>query len=131
VRAVVVVGVIGLALAPAAAADVSPRLDATVVRLGELVRVTVGTPVALPVYLVPARLVPRPVRCRRGATCEPWSVGPPHRAGWTWLGRVFPRRNVLAFRPRRGGEYRVVVYCAPCYRGPRGSLIASNLLRVR
>jgi hypothetical protein len=125
-------------LAPVAArADITVRLDREHVRAGEWLRATSASCCDLSLYLVPATLVPRPFDCqmRNGvmAGSAPWSVGPPHRRGWVWVGRFFPHRPTFRFRTPAlaPGSYRAVVYCAPCYRGPRGSLIAgTQTLRI-
>src|SRR4051794_30271549 len=121
----------------AARADVTVTVDRTVVHPGDRVRATSADCCYLSLYLVPERLVPGPVRCtvrRTDAICAPSSVGPPHRRGWRWVGRFFPHRPTFAFRIPAipAGPYRPVIYCAPCYRGPRGSLIVgSQRLLVR
>ena len=112
-------------------ADVTVTLDRTVVHPGDRVRASSANCCYLSLYLVPERLVPAPTRCSvRGAAavCAPSSVGPPHRRGWRWVGRFFPRRPSFSFRipELAAGRYRAVVYCAPCYRGPRGSLIVGS-----
>ena len=96
-------------LGPAAArADVGIVLDRTSAHPGDRVRATSARCCYLSLYLVPARAVPGRSTCHLGngslATCEPWSIGPPHRPGWIWIGR---------------------------YRGPKGSLIAGvQTLRI-
>jgi hypothetical protein len=123
-----------LAVPGAARADVGVTLDRTSGRPGELVQAT-SSALTLSLYLAPAATVPRPRSCQDGrAICAPTSLGPPRRAGWTWLGRFFPTRPSFRFRVPRAepGLYRAVVYCAPCTRGPRGSLIAGRqLFRIR
>jgi hypothetical protein len=131
------VALVALAAPVVASADVTVSLDRASARPGQVVRATSSSCCYLSLYLVPATRVPQPHSCRMRngvmATCEPWSVGPPHRRGWVWLGRFFPKRSSFVFHvpPVRPGLYRPVIYCAPCYRGPRGSLIAgSQALRV-
>jgi hypothetical protein len=130
--------VFALLAAASARADVGIVLDRTAARPGDGVRATSASCCYLSLYLVPVQLVPKRTICRlrngSPAGCEPWSIGPPHRAGWVWIGRFFPRRPSFVFRvPRlRRGLYRPVVYCPPCYRGRRGSLIAgSGTLRIQ
>jgi hypothetical protein len=136
-RTVLAAAVVLAVLAPGIArADVGVRLDRTSAAPGDRVRATSASCCYLALYLVPVQRVPEPSRCRARdgslAMCAPWSVGPPHRRGWVWIGRFFPKRPSFVFRvPRlRSGLYRPVVYCPPCYRGPRGSLIAGNALRI-
>ncbi len=121
-----------LVVIPAARADVGARLDRSRAYPGERVRATSGG-FYLSLYLAPASTVPQSRRCRGGtAICAPTSLGPPKRKGWVWLGRFFPTRPSFHFRVPavRPGPYRPVVYCAPCTRGPRGSLIAGDLFFV-
>src|SRR5947209_6516833 len=127
-KALAAAAVLALLLVAAAHADVGVTLDRTTARAGERVRATSASCCYLSLYLVPARLVPKPSPCQvrngRSAVCEPWSVGPPRRAGWVWVGRFFPGRPSFVFRVPAlpASLYRPVVYCPPCYRGPRGSL---------
>jgi hypothetical protein len=129
-RAVVLVALaVAAAVAGTARADIVVTLDRTSARPGDLVRATSSSCCFLSLYLVPAARVPQPGPCPppiKSGGCEPWSIGPPHRRGWTWLGRLFPHRPSVRFRVPNvpAGLYRAVVYCAPCYRGPWGSLIA-------
>jgi hypothetical protein len=123
---------IALAAAPCAAADVGVVLDRTSARPGDRIVATSSSCCFNSLYLVPARLVPAPRKCGSRAICTPSSVGPPRRPGWTWLGRFFPSRPSFAFLAAAPGDYRAVVYCPPCSRGPRGSLIAGQqVLRIR
>jgi hypothetical protein len=128
---------IALVVASPARADIGVRLDRSSARVGDVVTATSARCCFNSLYLVPVRIVPsgRSCRLRNGssAICAPWSVGPPRRPGWFWLGRFFPQRGTLRFRvPNvRPGLYRAVVYCPPCYKGPRGSLISGDALRVR
>jgi hypothetical protein len=132
-RRLLLIGVAALVVIPPASADINVWLDRSSAQPGDVVRATSAGCCYLSLYLVPERLVPNPWHCSANAICAPFSVGPPHRHGWTWLGRFFPNRRSLWFRvPKvRPGPYRAVVYCAPCYRGPRGSLIAGDRLVVR
>jgi hypothetical protein len=124
--------VLCLVVVPAGRDDIGIRLDRTYARPGDRVRAISGE-YFLSLYLAPASTVPQPRSCRGGtATCEPTSLGPPKRKGWVWLGRFFPTRPSFHFRVPavRAGAYRPVVYCAPCTRGRRGSLIAGNRFHV-
>ncbi len=87
----------------------------------------------LPLYLVAARSAPKHYACGRNAICEPRARRPPSSAPYTRIGRVhFGRSGVgtVQFRVPSlpPGRYRFVLYCAPCYRGPGGSLIVDDLL---
>jgi hypothetical protein len=84
-----------------------------------------------PVYFVPATRAPKLVACQRGAICDPRASRPPNHAPYTLLGRIRygpSGTGTLHFRvPNlRAGSYRFVLYCAPCYRGPDGSLIVAR-----
>ena len=75
----------------------------------------------MPLYLVASSKAPRG---------SPKVANAPKRWPYIVLGRVHfapPFRGRLRFRvPRvRAGAYRFVLYCAPCYRGPGGSLIST------
>lgn len=87
----------------------------------------------LPLYLVAAKDAPplHSCRLRNGspATCPTTSLGPPDGAEYHRVGTLNVRHaNTvhLSFRvPRLApGRYVYVMYCGPCIRGPRGSLIA-------
>jgi hypothetical protein len=85
----------------------------------------------MPLYLVPTQQAPQPVRCRRNAMCQPKSRRAPEGPPYRFLGRITFRRSgtgVVRFRVPRvaAGTYRFVIYCAPCYRGPGGSLITDD-----
>jgi hypothetical protein len=120
-----------LVVVATAQADVGVELDKTRARPGERVRAT-GDPFFLSLYLAPESTVPPLRPCRNGAICYPTSLGPPKHKGWIWLGRFFPTRDTFHFRVPtvRPGEYRPVVYCAPCVRGRPGSLIAGDRFYV-
>lgn len=85
----------------------------------------------MPVYLVPATRAPHPAPCHgldTRAVCEARVPRPPHGAPYTFIGRIHyapPTRGRFRFRvPRLArGYYAFLVYCAPCYKGPGGSLI--------
>ena len=125
---VVTFAVIAFGGAAPARADIAVYLDRWQARPGERVRATSGA-FYLSLYLAPTAKVPEPHSCYDGrAVCRPTSLGLPRRPGWVWLGRFFPSRPSFHFRVPavRAGAYRAVVYCPPCVRGPRGSLIASE-----
>lgn len=127
-----VIGLLALVLPTEARADITVRLNHWNARPGDQVRATSGA-FYLSLYLAPAEAVPPLHECRRGAICRPTSLGPPRRRGWIWLGRFFPGRPSFLFRVPRvaPGLYRAVVYCPPCVKGPRGSLIAGDPLGIR
>jgi hypothetical protein len=92
-----------------------------------------------PVLLVPSARVPRSGPCPGdGERCAPSSLGPPRGDPFVLLGKAKPtfrerdlaRTPVPRYRLRfripevEPGSYAFVLYCASCYRGPRGSLIA-------
>jgi hypothetical protein len=87
----------------------------------------------LPLYLVAAKDAPpvRSCRLRNGspATCAATSLGPPHGGKYHRVGTLNVRHantvHVSFQVPRLApGRYVYVLYCGPCTRGPRGSLIA-------
>ncbi len=87
----------------------------------------------MPVLMIPAWLAPQRYSCHGGAVCEPYSVGVPSRPPWIRLGRMSGRVlpvtfGTIRFRVPRvaPGRYKVFVYCEPCYRGRRGSLITDD-----
>jgi hypothetical protein len=127
-------------LALAAPAAAGPFLDwsrPARAHVGELVQLQGGAGVRmyalLPLYLVPARKAPplRTCRLRNGdpATCPSTSVGPPRGGVYHRVATLNVRHaNTVRVRfrvPRLApGRYVYVLYCGPCRRGPRGSLIA-------
>jgi hypothetical protein len=128
------------ALVLAAAASAGPFLDwsrPASAHVGDLIRVQAGAGVRmyalLPLYLVAAGDVPPLHACtlRNGsaATCPTTSLGPPHNGRYHRVATLNVRHaNTVhvSFRlPRLApGRYVYVLYCGPCWRGPRGSLIA-------
>jgi hypothetical protein len=120
-----------LVVVATARADIGVELDRSHARPGERVRAT-GDSFYLSLYLAPESTVPPLEPCGSGEVCRPTSIGPPKRRGWVWLGRFFPTRPIFHFRVPavQPGKYRPVVYCAPCVRGPRGSLIAGERFYV-
>ena len=97
----------------------------------------------MPVYLVPAGRAPHRAPCDdlvAGAVCEARVAKPPGGTPYTLLGRIHyapPTRGRFRFRVPRvaSGVYAFLVYCAPCYKGPGGSLIDTGprfrILRAR
>jgi hypothetical protein len=84
-----------------------------------------------PLYLVPASRAPHLVACQPGAICDPRIRWPPQHAPYVLVGRIRYRASgtgTLRFRVPNvaPGPYRFVLYCAPCYRGPGGSLIVAR-----
>ena len=85
----------------------------------------------MPVYLVRALRAPHSAPCLDldvRAVCEARVPRPPHGEPYTFIGRIHyapPTRGRFRFRvPRLApGYYAFLVYCAPCYKGPGGSLI--------
>jgi hypothetical protein len=129
-----------VALVLATPAGAGPFLDwsrPARAHVGDLIRVQAGAGVRmyalLPLYLVPMRDAPPRRQCslRNGhpATCPTTSVGPPRGGAYHRVATLNVRHaNTVhvAFRvPRlKPGRYVYVLYCGPCWRGPRGSLIA-------
>jgi hypothetical protein len=125
-------GALFAVLCASARADVGPpRLSPSAGKPGQIIG---GRgPSGMPVLMIPAWLAPKRYSCHVGAVCEPYSVGPPSRRPWVRLGRmsgrVLPVRfGTIRFRVPRvaPGRYKVFVYCEPCYRGRRGSLITDD-----
>ena len=128
----VALGTLGaLALSASAAADIGlVSIDRTSGRPGERVVARFGGydrqwP-RLPVYLVPAPRNPQIPAC-----CEARVRRAPRGGKFAFLGRIHygaPQHGRFAFRvPKlRPGTYDFVVYCAPCYKGPDGSLISTG-----
>jgi hypothetical protein len=90
----------------------------------------------LPVSLV--RFEDRPLAhpCGPNALCEERATGPPKDPPFAFLGRTSRTgRLQIAIPDLRPGVYAFVVYCATCYRGPGGSMIAGDepyqRLRIR
>jgi hypothetical protein len=121
-----------------AAADLAPpRLSRAGGTPGQVV--TGSGPSGVPVLMIRAQLAPKRSACRVHAVCEPYSVGAPSRRPWIRLGKMSGRvlpvtQGTIRFRiPHVApGAYKIFIYCEPCYRGPRGSLITDDrLFRVR
>jgi hypothetical protein len=129
-------------LALAAPALAGPFLDwsrPSTAQVGDLVRVQAGAGIRmyalLPLYLVNVNEAPSLQTCalRNGssASCPATSVGPPRARKYHRIATLNVRHaNTVrvSFRvPRLApGRYVYVLYCGPCWRGPRGSLIAFN-----
>jgi hypothetical protein len=108
-----------------------PRLSQSAGKPGQVV--TGRAPRGMPVLMIPERLAPQPYSCNGNAICAPYSVGAPSRSPWVRLGRlsgpVFPITfGTLRFRVPRvePGPYKIFLYCEPCYRGRRGSLLTDR-----
>jgi hypothetical protein len=125
----------GAATASAAFADGIARVSPSVARPGEHVMVLADglfgprpQPVAIPVYLVPAGKLPRPLRCQGDALCQPRVLQTPRRWPYT---RVATLRRYnggrLTFRVPSimSGRYGFVFYCDVCWNGRGGTLIAN------
>jgi hypothetical protein len=89
----------------------------------------------LPLYLVAAKDAPPTHTCTlrngSGATCPSTSVGPPQGGKYHRIATLNVRHaNTVrvSFRVPHlvPGRYVYVLYCGPCWRGSRGSLIAFN-----
>ena len=127
---------IALVLAAAAAADIGVvTVSRTSARPGDVVVVRfggyAGEAPRMPAYLVLHMRAPRATACRRNAVCAPFAARAPQRWPYVFIGRIRfapPASGRLRFRVPRvpAGAYRFVVYCAPCYKGPGGSLIDSG-----
>lgn len=98
---------------------------------------------SMPIVLVRADLLRRPYPCKKAAFCEPivWRgrlERPPYRiVGFTrdWRrSRAQPDHADSWFHVRvpqvAPGLYRLALWCAPCVRGPQGSLIAGPRVTV-
>jgi hypothetical protein len=135
------IGAVGLAVAPAASADIGLRLTTLDVRVGGLLRGT-GNGGGMAVYIVPESRAHRPYRCnkpRPNGICQPRFFRPP-RAPYIFLGRMPGRARDyrgrrFAFRVPRiaPGRYQVAVWCRPCGGGLilAGDTIYGQVVRVR
>ena len=123
-------------VAGAAAGPFLGHASRTRARPGDIVRVQAGAGVRmyalLPLYLVPAARAPHPDACtlRNGspATCEASAPGPPrggifHRVGTVNVRHRNEETITYVVPPLRPARYVYVLYCGPCTRGSRGSLI--------
>jgi hypothetical protein len=134
------------ALLLATPASAGPFLDwsrPAAAHVGDLVHVQAGAGVRmyalLPLYLVAAKDAPPLLTCalRNGSTaaCPTTSLGPPHGGKYHRIATLNVRHaNTVrvSFRLPRltPGRYIYVLYCGPCTRGPRGSLIAFDYNRA-
>jgi hypothetical protein len=123
----------------AAPASAGPFLDwskPATAHSGDVIRAQAGAGVRmyalLPLYLVASKDTPRLHRCTlrdgHAATCPTTSLGPPQGGRYHHVATLNVRhanRVQVSFRlPRLApGRYVYVLYCGPCWRGPRGSLI--------
>ena len=128
------------ALVLAAPASAGPFIDwsrPATARVGDVIGVQAGAGLRmyalLPLYLVAAKDAPAVGACTlrdgQAATCPATSLGPPHSARYHRVATLNVRHaNTVhvSFRvPRLApGRYVYVLYCGPCWRGQRGSLIA-------
>ena len=106
-------------------------------RPGTSVVVTVGgiyAPLSAPVYVVPLSQMPRYASCGSDRVCAPQAASAPNSWPYSRVGiATFSNKGVVRFRVPRlaAGRYGLVVYCAPCRRGPGGSLLPGSVaLRV-
>ena len=131
-----VVLALGLAAPAPAAADIGVvSTSRTSAHPGDVVVVRFGGYAnkwpRMPAYLVPSARVPKPSACRTNAICAPFAARPPRRWPFVSIGRIRfapPANGRLRFHVPRlpSGTYHFVVYCAPCHKGPGGSLIDSG-----
>lgn len=129
-----------VALALPASAGAGPFLDwsrPATAHVGSVIRVQGGAGVRmyalLPLYLVASNDAPPVHSCtlRNGqpATCPATSLGPPRGGRYHRVATLDVRHantvHVSYRVPRLApGRYVYVLYCGPCWRGPRGSLIS-------
>lgn len=128
---------VGLARADIGVISVKPAQA----RPGALVTVVAGAykpfP-SMPLYLVPRARVRPPHPCGPNALCDTVLPRPPTAAPYLRVGTLdfhtHPRQVEAVFRLPRlpPGLYELLIYCAPCHRGPGGTLISnpSALIRV-
>jgi hypothetical protein len=124
-------GVAAAVAAPRAGADTAVlSVSPTSARSGDFVEVRAGSykrqSIRMPLYLVPRDKVPR---FRR-------SVGAPRGEPYTFVGLLdFRERRTVRMRFRVSrvapGLYAFVIYCDPCARGKRGSLITTARVSLR
>jgi hypothetical protein len=96
-------------------------------------------PASFGISLVSRSRAPQLVECGTGPICTPSTLGPPHRAPYSFLGRAVPPpggndpgsgeppRYLLQFEiPNlQPGSYVYEVWCGACEKGARGSLISA------
>lgn len=134
--------------APLARADTAIlSVNPNVARPGQLVEVRAGsyrTSPPMPLYLVARARVPRHRPCgpkgkdgKPVGFCPPILRRPPRHRPFVRVGaldfRQHPRRVLLRFRVPRvsSGMYVFVIYCDPCHRGARGTLITDTSVPLR
>lgn len=138
VTVVVALGIgVAVALGDIAVISVKPAQA----RPGDFVTVVAGAYKAMPpmpLYLVLRSRVRPPHPCGSNALCDtviprPPTTAPYRRVGTLDFGR-HPCHVQVRFRLPRlvSGVYEFLIYCAPCHRGPGGTLISnpSAVLRV-
>lgn len=134
----VVAGCVALVLA--APAGAGPFLDwsrPATAHVGDVVHVQAGAGVRmyalLPLYLVASKNAPRvhPCALRNGhaATCATTSLGPPrggryHRVATLNVRHANTVRVSFRIPSLAPGRYVYVLYCGPCWRDSRGSVIS-------
>lgn len=137
---------VGLLLAAPSAADVGVvGLNPAVAKPGERVELRVGCGscppgASFPISLVPLAQAPRSHSCRRNVLCIPAATEPPHVRPFVLLGHtgggdalfstphpVGSESHLRFLTPDVApGRYAFVIFCATCYQGPRGGLIADT-----
>jgi hypothetical protein len=140
-RAVLTLGLMAaFGLALVADADSGIYVEAVTpsrVHPGDTVHVRIGAGLRLweriPLYVVPSDKALRPHACHRNGVCEPKVARPPIGGPYIHVATVSFRhhlRQVVSFNMPRlpAGRYEIAFYCAACYKGPGGSLIASPQL---
>jgi hypothetical protein len=127
VRPAPIVLVLAFLLVPPAGADIGViSVSRTSARPGDLVVVRFGGYAnewpRMPAYLVPSA---------RATGTAVFVRSAPRGWPYVFIGRIHyapPARGRVRFRVPRvpSGTYHFVVYCAPCIRGPGGSLVDSS-----
>jgi hypothetical protein len=79
----------------------------------------------LPISIIPVADAPRTRDCPRG-TCGPTAASPPRTRPYVFVGIARPYRLRFRVPQVAPGRYAFVIFCAPCVRGPRGSLITNT-----
>jgi hypothetical protein len=132
-----IVAVLTLVASPAGAGPFLDWSRPSVARVGDVVRVQAGAGVRmyalLPLFLVPQAEAPGVHGCKlrngHDALCPATSLGPPRGAAYHRIATLNVRHantvRVVFHVPRLSpGRYVYVLYCGPCTRGPRGSVIS-------
>lgn len=95
-------------------------------------------PASFGISLIPISRAPQQHSCGTGPVCQPATLGPPHRAPFTYLGlavrppggndpeHVDPPRYLLDFEvpDLPPGTYAYEIWCDACAPGERGTLIS-------